>query len=152
MNQRLNEVVLIGKLLGTPEPPRVYKGKPKLSFTLMVPGAGDKNLETTFYDNGFFDVECWNEIAEFVAGLKDKSLIKVSGSLRQHKWKDATSGTGRDKKYISGLNVELVETDNIPSTPDKSKADTTERKPGTKKAVAVPSNAEDYDPFVDAPY
>ncbi|MCG9893715.1 MAG: single-stranded DNA-binding protein, partial [Thermosynechococcaceae cyanobacterium MS004] len=97
----MNSANLIGRLTADPEIRYLESGAAVAKFNLAV---GRTKEETDF-----LEVEAWEKVAEVVAQYcKKGSLIGVSGSLRQERWKDKTTGTGRSKVVIRCSRIELL--------------------------------------------
>lgn len=77
----LNHVILVGRLVDTPEIKKLETGKIVTNITLAVPRTY-KN-EGGEYETDFFDCELWNSVANTTAEYcKKGDTIGIKGSLK----------------------------------------------------------------------
>lgn len=124
-----NNAIVLGRLTADPELKYVSTGTPVCSFSVAVSKKRpNKPEETTF-----LDVECWSKLAEVVSQFCKKGRhVLVSGSLKQERWKDKTTGQGRSKIKIVASQVQFIDSPNG------------EPQPGTE--AAEPDPLEGVDP------
>ena len=76
----LNQIVLVGRLVKSPEVEKLESGKEVANITLAVPRSY-KNIEGV-YDTDFIDVTLWNSIATNTAEYcKKGDLVGIKGRL-----------------------------------------------------------------------
>ena len=127
----VNRVVLIGRIVRSPELKTTTTGKAVVSFSIAV----NKRVKSKDgADADFFRVTAWGQTAEYVNTYLDKGrLVSVDGRLDTRKWKDKD---GNEREV-----VEIV-ADNV-SGLDRAKDD------AQPKAAAKTDNAsaDAYDPW-----
>lgn len=103
-----NTVTLVGNLTRDPELRYTQSGKPLTTFTIAwnkAPRPGEQGGERTAC---FFDVTCWDSLAENVsASLTKGNRVTVTGRLDHRRW-EAQDGSPRSK-------VEIIADDVAPS-------------------------------------
>ena len=134
----INRVVLIGRLTRDPELRTTGTGKSVCDFGIAVakrfkPSDGSPDAD-------FFQVQCWNQTAEFVSNYLTKGrLIAVEGRLQSRKYQ-TKDGTNREVVEVVADNVNGLDKprDDDGAAPARS----------TSTSDARPDIAE-YDPFED---
>jgi single-strand DNA-binding protein len=78
----LNQTIIIGRLTKDPELTYTPSGKAVCKISIANnQGAKEKPLVN------FFDVQCWEKLAENIAKyMKKGNMISVCGDLQQHRW------------------------------------------------------------------
>ena len=93
-----NHAALSGNLTRDPETRTTSGGKRVCEFGLAVSRGRD--------ETDFFDIVCWDKTAEAVqAYLRKGSPALASGSLRQDRWDDKTTGAKRSKVRLTAYQV-----------------------------------------------
>ena len=105
-----NKVILMGNMTADPELRQTQSGKFTCSFSLAVNRRFGRATD-------FFNIDTWNQTAEFVAkyGKKGKQLL-VIGELQNQSWTDANG----QKKYKTVIVSEEVQ---FTSAPAKEETD-----------------------------
>lgn len=128
----MNKIVLIGRIVHTPELRNTPSGVPVCKFTLAVDRkyksqSGEKETD-------FIDCVAWRSTAEFVAKWFSKGKqIAVAGSLETHKYK------GRDGTNKTAFEVNVDEVDFCGSKFDCATPDA-ERPAAQAPAYSVANN------------
>jgi single-strand DNA-binding protein len=103
----MNRVCLVGHLAVDPELRYTPNGTAVASFRIAVRDVFRKT-ENGQYAADFFDVEVWQQRAEFASNYLTKgSLVGVQGRLATREW-TAQDGTKRRKFYIVGDQIESL--------------------------------------------
>jgi single-strand DNA-binding protein len=128
----VNRVVLIGRIVRTPELKTTTTGKAVVSFSIAV----NKRVKgKDGADADFFRVTAWGQTAEYVNTYLDKGrLVSVDGRLDTRKWKDKD---GNEREVVE------VVADNV-SGLDKPKDDAPK---ATAKPKSDDAGADSYDPW-----
>jgi single-strand DNA-binding protein len=88
----INKYIAIGHLTKDPET-KEFTNNTKCSFGLALNQGKDETL--------FWDVECWNRVAENCQKyIKKGSCVYVEGKIKESKWEDK-NGNPRSKRYVS---------------------------------------------------
>jgi len=104
MSNDLNNVVLIGRLTKDAEIKYTSTGKPVTKFSIANNSISNK----TEYVN-YFDVNVWGvQAVNCEKYLKKGSKIVVTGSLRQNRWQDQSTGQVKSKVEINAFNVQFL--------------------------------------------
>lgn len=105
-----NKVILMGNMTADPELRQTQTGKFTCSFSIAVNRRFGKTTD-------FFNVDTWNQTAEFVAkyGKKGKQLL-VIGELQNQSWTDANG----QKKYKTVIVSEEVQFTSAPAKEDEN--------------------------------
>ena len=93
-----SDITVIGNLTAAPEL-RYGKngGRAWAAFSVAVnKGSEDEGNKTAHY----FDVKCFNELAEHMAELPKGTRVIVIGHLEQESWDDKTTGKKRSKHVV----------------------------------------------------
>lgn len=99
----LNRVILMGRLVATPELKTTTTGKSVTSFRIAVDRSYVKQGEERKAD--FFDIVCWNNTAEFVCRYFVKgNLIALEGKLQSRTYQ-ANDGSNR---YVTEVVTDTV--------------------------------------------
>lgn len=99
-----NSITIVGHLTRQPELRFTPKGVPITSFGIAVNEKRGENQEAHF-----FDVTCWYDVAEEVAGqLQKGDCAVVVGKLRYETWDDKASGQKRSKVSINASVVGIA--------------------------------------------
>lgn len=107
MSRGINQVNLMGRLTRDPELRQTTTGKTIASFSVAV----DRQSADDITD--FFDVTCWNNLAEIVEKYTSKgSKVYVSGRLQLDRWE--TDGQKRSKVSVVANDVTFL--DSAPSS------------------------------------
>ena len=84
----LNRIVIMGRLVRTPELRTTQSGIPVTSFTLAV-DRDFRNRDSGEKSTDFIDVVAWKQTAEFVCKYFTKGrMAVVDGRLQIREWKD----------------------------------------------------------------
>jgi single-strand DNA-binding protein len=96
----LNDVKIIGNLVGEPEVRVTPKGTQVVNFSLGINETyrvDDEQRQITT----FVDVQVWGPSAENFAKLVRKGQeVFIEGPLRQDRWEDKQTGQNRSKLYV----------------------------------------------------
>ncbi|MCQ2486666.1 MAG: single-stranded DNA-binding protein [Clostridia bacterium] len=98
----MKQIFLTGRLVADPELREVgdYKAK-YVTFAIANNDSGKDNVE-------FFDIRCWDKLAEFVAGyLKKGSKVIVQGTFDNDKFQDS-EGKNRYHFSITANRIEFA--------------------------------------------
>jgi single-strand DNA-binding protein len=88
----INKYIAIGHLTKDPET-REFSNNTKCSFGLALNQGKDETI--------FWDVECWNRVAENCQKyIKKGSCVYIEGKIKENKWEDK-NGNPRSKRYVS---------------------------------------------------
>lgn len=108
MARDVNEVIVIGRLVRDVEFKVIASGTPVAKFSIANNQAFKQNDEWKEYVN-YFDVTVWGKQAESCSKYLTKGKqVAVSGSLRQERWQDKTSGQNRSKVEITANQVQFL--------------------------------------------
>lgn len=147
-----NYVQITGNATGAPEMRFTPSAARVANFSVAVNRRWKNNQGEQEEQVSFFDVVCWNELAENVTDTINKGMrVTVTGRLEQRSWQ-ADDGSSRSK-------VEIVASDVSPSlrwataavTRNERDNNSLTREPGNKPAGTPPAYNENEEPFrVDA--
>lgn len=99
-----NSITVVGHLTRNPELRFTPKGVPITSFGIAVNEKRGENQEAHF-----FDVTCWYDVAEEVAGqLQKGDCAVVVGKLRFESWDDKETGKKRSRVSINASVVGIA--------------------------------------------
>jgi single-strand DNA-binding protein len=102
-----NASVLVGNVTRDPELKYTQAGKAVTNFGIAY-NTRRKNQATNEWEDGdasFFDISCWDQLAENVAETITKGTkVIVVGELRQHSW-ETDKGEKRSKVEVSASTV-----------------------------------------------
>ena len=99
-----NFVEIAGNLTRDPEMRSTPKGMPVLNFSIAS-NRYRKNGDEFEKETSYFDVQCWDKLAENVySECRKGTPVKVTGRLKQDRW------TGRDGKNASKI---IIVADNV---------------------------------------
>jgi len=133
MSRDLNQVFLIGRLVKDPEIKYTASGTPVTKFSIANNISYMQN-NGLVEDVNYFDVNVWgNQAVSCEKYLKKGSQVALSGSLRQNRWDDKTSGQKRSKIEITANTIQFLNT-----------------QPGGAGASGKPSNNTDKKPAASA--
>jgi len=95
-------IILTGRLTADPELRTVGEHKSKIANFRLANNDSDK-------DHGeFFDVHCWDKLAEFAEGyLKKGSRVLIQGSFHNEQYKDS-EGNNRTHFSITATRIEFA--------------------------------------------
>ncbi len=98
----MKTIFLSGRLTADPEISIVGKDSRKVAnFTVANNDSGKEGGE-------FFDVRCWEQLADFVEGyLRKGNRIILQGTCNQESYKDA-DGKGRNRFSITASRIEFA--------------------------------------------
>lgn len=102
-----NTVTIVGNLTRQPELRFTTTGKPVANVGVAVNRLISRPGEERKEDTSFFDVTCWDSLANNVADLPSGTRVIVTGRLQQRSW-ETEEGEKRSR-------VEIVATDVGPS-------------------------------------
>jgi len=112
MARSINQVNLMGRLTRDPELRTTTTGKTIASFSIAV------DRQSADETTDFFDVTCWNNLAEIVSKYVGKgSKVHVSGRLQLDRWET----DGQKKSKVSVIANDVVFLDS--AADNKSRAD-----------------------------
>lgn len=101
MARGINQVNLMGRLTRDPEIRKTTTDKTIASFSIAVDRQGGDETD-------FFDVTCWNNLAEIVEKYTSKgSKVYVSGRLQLDRWEQ--DGQKRSKVSITANDVTFLD-------------------------------------------
>jgi single-strand DNA-binding protein len=99
----MNSITLVGRAGRDPEIRFMESGNCVANLTLAVNGRSRDD------DPLWFNLEIWGKQAQVAADYVRKgSLIGVSGSLKEEKWTDRTTGEERKKWVVNVQNLQLL--------------------------------------------
>ena len=126
-----NKVILMGNMTADPELRQTQTGKFTCSFSIAVNRRFGKTTD-------FFNVDTWNQTAEFVAkyGKKGKQLL-VIGELQNQSWTDANG----QKKYKTVIVSEEVQFTSA-SVKEETDSDASFAPVSTPKFEEIPSEED----------
>lgn len=108
MAKDLNYVVLIGRLVKSPELKYTSSGMAVAKFSIACNDSYKQGEERKEYAN-YFDITVWNNQAiNCEKYLKKGSQVAVNGVLRQNRWQDKQSGQTRSKIEITANSVQFL--------------------------------------------
>lgn len=85
----LNKVMLIGWVDGDPEIRHTPNGRPVATFTIVVPRSWTSTEGEQYEESEWFNIVCWNNLAEFAAGnLTADQQVYLDGRLQTRRWQD----------------------------------------------------------------
>lgn len=97
----LNKIVIMGRLVKTPELMRTPSGTSVTSFTLAVE-RDFRDKETGEKATDFIDVVAWRGTAEFVSRYFSKGKMAiVEGRLQLRDWKDKDGNNRRSAEVVA---------------------------------------------------
>ena len=100
-------LTVIGRLTRDPEVRITPAGKAVCSFSVAASNRAKDGDEWVDKDTSFFDVTCWDQLAENVADLVGKGReVLVHGQMRQRFWEDK-DGNKRSSWDINATHVGL---------------------------------------------
>lgn len=119
----MNIVMIQGRISQEIQARFTKTGKAVTSFSVAV-NNGKKNGEGKDLAD-FFNVTCWNTIAEVVANTMSKGdLVFVQGRLQNSSWEDQQSGQKRHKtEIVADLVAQGVVSEQKTLQPQQPKAD-----------------------------
>ncbi len=105
----LNRVVLIGRMVRSPELKKTNSGVAVVSFTIAVDNITRAGAEKT---TSFIPCTSWNKTAELIARYCNKgSLVAIDGRLVQRSYEDRT-GQKRSVVEVVAEQVQFLERKN----------------------------------------
>ncbi len=108
MARDLNQVIVIGRLVRNPEIKYTASGVPITKFSIANNVSFMQNKELKEYVN-YFDVNVWgNQAINCEKYLKKGSQVAITGSLRQNRWNDKSTGQTRSKVEITAMSVQFL--------------------------------------------
>lgn len=97
----LNRIVIMGRLVRTPELRTTQSGIPVTSFTLAV-DRDFRNRDSGEKSTDFIDVVAWKQTAEFVCKYFTKGrMAVVDGRLQIREWKDRDGNNRRSAEVVA---------------------------------------------------
>ena len=97
----LNSIIIMGRLVRTPELRTTQTGIPITSFTLAVE-RDFRNRESGEKSTDFIDVVAWKQTAEFVCKYFTKGrMAVVNGRLQIREWKDRDGNNRRSAEVVA---------------------------------------------------
>ena len=97
----LNRIVIMGRLVRTPELRTTQTGIPVTSFTLAV-DRDFRNRDSGEKSTDFIDVVAWKQTAEFVCKYFTKGrMAVVDGRLQIREWKDRDGNNRRSAEVVA---------------------------------------------------
>lgn len=141
-----NHVTLTGNLTRDPELRYTPSGAGVAQFGLAV-NRRIKRGDSWEDETSFFDVTCWNSLAENIAASVTKGArVVVEGRLQQDTWEDKTSGEARSKVIVVADEIgasmrwaEVVINRNERTTPSGQQGD-----PGPKEPAGYAPGEEPF--------
>jgi len=104
MSNDLNQIILIGRLTKDTEIKYTASGTPVTKFSI----ANNSIANKTEYVN-YFDVNVWGtQAVNCEKYLKKGSQIAVTGSIRQNRWQDQSTGQIKSKVEINAFSVHFL--------------------------------------------
>lgn len=101
MARGINQVNLMGRLTRDPEIRKTTTDKTIASFSIAVDRQGGEETD-------FFDITCWNNLAEIVEKYVSKgSKVYVSGRLQLDRWEQ--DGQKRSKVSVTANDVTFLD-------------------------------------------
>lgn len=153
----MNKIILVGRLVRDPEPPRVFQtGNSLVEFTIAV----DKRIKPKNADEAtadFFRCKAWGKTGEIVTNyLKKGRQVAVEGRMESRKFVDK-DGNNREGWDVSIDNLSLIgdrprdgdsgESGGGPSYGAPAGSSATAPRASAPAAASV--SEDDYDPFAD---
>lgn len=133
-----NTVTIVGNLTRQPELRFTTTGKPVANVGVAVNRLISRPGEERKEDTSFFDVTCWDSLANNVADLPSGTRVIVTGRLQQRSW-ETEEGEKRSR-------VEIVATDVGPSL-RWATAEVTKNPKATSGGVNTPPPSAYEEPF-----
>lgn len=133
-----NTVTIVGNLTRQPELRFTTTGKPVANVGVAVNRLISRPGEERKEDTSFFDVTCWDSLANNVADLPSGTRVIVTGRLQQRSW-ETEEGEKRSR-------VEIVATDVGPSL-RWATAEVTKNPKATSGAANTPPPSAYEEPF-----
>lgn len=133
-----NTVTIVGNLTRQPELRFTTTGKAVANLGVAVNRLISRPGEERKEDTSFFDVTCWDSLANNVADLDSGTRVIVTGRLQQRSW-ETEDGEKRSR-------VEIVATDVGPSL-RWATAEVTKNPKATGSANTPPPSAYEEEPF-----
>lgn len=146
----LNQVIMMGRLVETPELKQTQSGISFVSFCIAV----DRNYtnQSGVREADFFEVNAWRGTAEFIARNFSKGrMITIVGSLENQKWQDG-SGNNRVSTKIKADNAYFCGDYARPDSQSQQPQAPTYTTPPQRPAAQSPQNQQQQMNFNPAQY
>ena len=111
---RFNKIILVGKILDSPELKKTSSGDSLCTFTLEV---ARPNNETVESQSDRFTINAWRDLADSAASLAANSLVIVDGSIRNRTY-DNNEG---QRVYVTEIEAKAIKAlESSPSATESS--------------------------------
>lgn len=108
MAEDLNRIIVIGRLTREHELFYSASGYPHSTFTIASNKSIKKNDQWEDYTS-FFEISLWGKVAESLNDyIKKGQQVAIEGHLKQERWTDKESKSGRSKIVIEAKKIQLL--------------------------------------------